>query len=380
MTEASDREVIWAHSGDSHFLEPKDLWRQILPPSQADRMPRSERVGDDEIIQVDGQSFRRRMPKIFTKKGADGLTISELSFRPPGSRDANARLGDLDQEGVWGEVVYASLGLWSSMIKDPELVREASRAENEWIASEIQGADPNRLVPAAQLSLLSVEDAVTELEHARAVGLHAANLPTGVPARVDDYHRDTWDPLWSAAEETGMVLCFHIGTDGNDQASAYSGPGGAVMNYVETTFSGQRVALKLVTSGALDRHPRLKVLISEGGASWVPFLGDRMNEGYRQHGMFVRPKLSRSPKEILYDQIYTSFQHDASAIGAMTSECYQNLMWSSDYPHLEGTFGHTQETLHELFDPVDEAIRYRITQGAFLDLFPHVGPVPASVS
>lgn len=28
-------EKIWAHSGDSHFLEPDDLWKQILPPDQA---------------------------------------------------------------------------------------------------------------------------------------------------------------------------------------------------------------------------------------------------------------------------------------------------------------------------------------------------------
>ena len=65
-----------------------------------------------------------------------------------------------------------------------------------------------------------------------------------------------------------------------------------------------------VASGALDRHGELRVLVSEGGASWVPFLGDRMNESYRQHSMMVEPKLSRSPKEILYSQVYASFQHD----------------------------------------------------------------------
>ena len=31
---------------------------------------------------------------------------------------------------------------------------------------------------------------------------------------------------------------------------------------------------------------------------------------------------------------------------------YRNVMWGSDYPHIEGTFGHTQKTLHELFDEV----------------------------
>ena len=31
-----------------------------------------------------------------------------------------------------------------------------------------------------------------------------------------------------------------------------------------------------------------------------------MNEAYRQHGMFVRPQLSRLPKEYLYGQVYAT--------------------------------------------------------------------------
>ena len=66
----------------------------------------------------------------------------------PGARDIRARIQDLDREGIWGEVIYPSLGLWNPLITDPELVRIASRAENEWIASEIQGVAPDRLVVA----------------------------------------------------------------------------------------------------------------------------------------------------------------------------------------------------------------------------------------
>ena len=376
--EAKDMGKIWANSGDSHILEPDDLWFQIMPASLAERMPRSEKVSEDEeIVHIDGQSFRRKLPKILTKKGADGLTIAELSSRPPGSRDVRARLEDLDEEGVWAEVTYPSLGLWQNMIKDPVLVREATRAENEWIVSEIQGAAPDRLVPLGQLSLLSVEDAVAEVAHCAELGLHAVYLPTGVPQGVDDYNQGSWEPLWAAAEEAGMVIGFHIGTDGGDQGAVYRGPGGAVLNYVETTYSGQKAATKLVMSGALDRHPNLKILISEGGATWVPFLGDRMNEGYRQHAMFVRPPLSTLPKEILYRQVYASFQHDESAPAALTAMGYRNVMWGSDYPHLEGTYGHTQKTLHELFDAVPQEASERIRVGAFKELFPHVSDPPA---
>ena len=370
---------IWANSGDSHFLEPGDLWARVLPPRQAERMPRSERVSDDEeVVHVDGQSFRRRLPKIMTRKGSGGQTIADLSFRPAGSRDVRARLGDLDQEGIWAEVIYPSLGLWQGLIRDRALVRDATRAENEWIRAEIQEVAPDRLVPTGQLPLLAVEDAVAELAHCADIGLHAVFLPTGVPPGLDDYHRDTWEPVWAAAEEAGLVIAFHIGSDGGDNAAVYRGPGGAVLNYVETTYGGQRVATKLVASGALDRHPDLRILISEGGATWVPFLGDRMNEGYRQHGMFARPVLSRLPKDILYHQVYATFQHDGSATAALTAMGYRNVMWGSDYPHLEGTFGHTQKTLHELFDGVDDDARARITQGAFRELFPHVAPVPVA--
>ena len=60
----------------------------------------------------------------------------------------------------------------------------------------------------------------------------------------------------------------------------------------------------------------------------------------------------------------------------MTAMAWRNVCWGSDYPHIEGTFGHTQKTLHELLDDQPADVRYRITQGAFLELFPHVGPPP----
>ena len=202
------------------------------------------------------------------------------------------------------------------------------------------------------MPLLDVDDAVDEVVHAAEIGLKIISLPTGNPPGTRNWNDDMWEPLWAACDEAGMVIGFHIGTDSGDQSAIYRGPGGAILNYVETTYGGQKVANMMVSGGALDRHPEMKVLVSEGGATWVPFLGDRMNEAYRQHGMFVRPQLSRLPKEILYRQVYASFQHDETAPAAMWAMGFQNVLFGSDYPHLEGTYGHTQKTLHELFDDV----------------------------
>jgi predicted TIM-barrel fold metal-dependent hydrolase len=370
-------EKMWVNSGDSHFLEPDDLWQTNLPPRLAELVPHAEKDPDGlwETVHVDGQSFRRRLPNITAQ---EFLAASE---KAPGSRNLDVRLDDLNQEGIWAEVVFPSLGMWASSFRTPEVLREALRVSNDWAASELMGRS-TRYVPTAQVSTLSIEDAVGELQRVAGLGFKAVFLPVSPHPQQMDYNQPEWEPFWTTAEEAGVVIAFHIGTEpvdmstGGAQGLTYRGPGGAVMNYTETTFGGQRAVMKMVASGALDRHENLKVMVSEGGATWVPFLADRMEEGYRQHAVAVRPKLNRTPKEIIYSQVYASFQHDESAVGAVTAMGYNNVMWGSDYPHLEGTYGHTQETLHHLFDGVADQVRYRITIGSFHELFPGAGIPP----
>ena len=50
----------------------------------------------------------------------------------------------------------------------------------------------------------------------------------------------------------------------------------------------------------------------------------------------------------------------------------------SDYPHLDGTPGHTHETLQGLFDGIDEELSQRIRFGAFEDLFPSAPKLSAN--
>lgn len=374
-------EKIWANSGDSHFLEPDTLWRDNLPARLAELVPRAEKDADGEweTVHIDGMSFRRKLPTSAAKQ------FEALSTRAPGSGDVDLRMIDLDQEGIWGELVFPSLGMWSSSFRTPEVLREALRVSNDWAWETIDKPQP-RLVATAQVSTLDIGDAVTELERCAALGYRAVFMPVTPHPLQKDYNRDEWEPFWAAAEAANIVIAFHIGTDpidlskGGSMGVIYRGPGGALLNYTETTFGGQRAIMKLVACGALDRHPDLKVLVSEGGATWVPFIADRIEEGYRQHSMAVRPKLNRSPREIIYSQVYASFQHDSSAVAAATSMGYHNVMWGSDYPHMEGTYGHTQETLHHLFDDVDPVIKQRITVGAFSELFPDVPALPNALT
>ena len=344
---------IWANSGDSHVLEPDDLWLQALPPRLAQRAPRSERGDKYEVLYIDGERVDRQLNDFMD------------AIRPPGARDLGIRLKDLDQEGVWGQLAFPSMGFWTVKITDRELARETVRAWNDWAHAEILRKN-KRVIPTACVPMVDVGDAAAELERAAGLGFQAVFLPTQTRPG-EEYALDRWEPLWSAADRAGMVLGFHIGTGGD--TVVFRGPGGAIVNYMETTYPGMRVVSHLVAGGALDRHPDLRILIAEGGAAWVPAIGDRMDEAYRQHGMFVRPKLSRLPSEIIHQQVYASFQHDKSAVQIVAATGYRNVLWGDDYPHLEGTYGHTQETLRGLFAGASDEVRERITRGTFDELF-----------
>jgi len=365
---------IWANSGDSHYMEPADLYSNGLPKELAERMPRSVKAedGSSETIYVDGKSFTRDMPKISTVVGKGGKTLTQ-ALEAPGSKDIDIRQADLDQEGIWAELIYPSVGLWNAMITDPVLAREAVKVANDW-AVEVQSKSVRHVMPA-QISPLDVQDAVDEVLRMAGKGIKAINLPCSTPKDIPDFNRPYWNPLWDVMHETEMVIAVHTGAGGEDPV-AFHGPGAGTVNYLWASYSGMTMAALMAASGILDTRPGLKLIISEAGATWVPFVGDRLNEAYRQHSDFIRDNLTRTPKEILYDQVYASFQHDETAVQALTAMGYNNVMWGSDYPHIEGTFGHTQKTLHELFDDEPESVRYRITQGAFLECFPHVGTPP----
>lgn len=183
-------EKIWANSGDSHFLEPEDLWRTQLPARLAELVPRAVKDPDGlwETVHIDGMSFRRRLPNPKQQK------FFEASSRAPGSANVELRMTDLDQEGIWGEVVFPSLGLWGSSFRTPEVLREALRVSNDWAWEEIEKKSP-RLVTTAQVSTLDIGDAVAELERCAEIGYRAGVSYRGPGGAAEADPQPAGDPL-----------------------------------------------------------------------------------------------------------------------------------------------------------------------------------------
>jgi len=238
----SDTPKLWANSGDSHYMEPPDLY-QKLPEHLRERMPQTVRHEDHgvEVITVDGQSFERPIPKPRTaeqlmatmaRPAEDDLDEVEGQARARGAFDPELRLKDLDKEGIWGEAIYPSLGTWTFNIRTPEIVREGCRISNDFFI-EFQRKSP-RYVVAASIPLLDVNDTVAEIKRAAALGFKLGFFPVRPPQVMPQWQDQEWDPVWEAMEQNGLVVGFHIGTEPVDPTGRigiyYRGRGGAVLN------------------------------------------------------------------------------------------------------------------------------------------------------
>jgi hypothetical protein len=112
--------------GDSHFIEPLDLFERYIDPAYRDR---TVRVGVDSSGRVTGlivDNRPMRMADLDELMSAcagygekeEGRSISDFDLYRIASQkwqDMNLRIGYLDEEGFAAQVLYPTMGLlWES--------------------------------------------------------------------------------------------------------------------------------------------------------------------------------------------------------------------------------------------------------------------------
>ncbi len=107
--------------------------------------------------------------------------------------------------------------------------------------------------------------------------------------------------------------------------------------------------------GVFDRHPGVKVVFAEGGIAWVaPFLQDA-ELLYDTYSQVIEP-IAQRPSAYWHANCYATFQTDLLGITRLLDIIgADRVMWGADYPHTEGTFGYTAESLAQVVDNVSEA-------------------------
>src|SRR5438445_165917 len=144
-------------------------------------------------------------------------------------------------------------------ISDHALLTAVYHAYNQYIA-EFNRTEPGRYYGLGCLPNHDAKLAADELRHCATLGLHGAVfVPWGSAMPV--WH-EMWEPVWSAAEETGLVVSFHV-FEGGGATVGYEVKGvrhPAVIGAWTTVAPMQmdEVCVSVILSGVCERHPRLR--------------------------------------------------------------------------------------------------------------------------
>jgi predicted TIM-barrel fold metal-dependent hydrolase len=287
--------------------------------------------------------------------------------------DDGRRVAEQEADGVVGEVVFPNTVppffptgqvVAPAPKSDGDFPRRLAglHAHNRWLVDFVK-AQPARRAGLGQIFLNDVDQAVRDVRWMKANGLAGVLVPGVSPDTpwIEPLYSPVYDPLWAVCEELGMPATTHSGGSGLPSYGRHAFTN--ALFAMETGFFANRTLWHLILSGVFDRFPNLKLVMTEQGSSWVPgvlqrmdALWERMNGG--RIGELDVPDgavTKRSASEYFRDNVWlgASFPSPADA------ECFaeigiDKIMWGSDYPHEEGTYPRTRESLRAAFSGWDE--------------------------
>jgi predicted TIM-barrel fold metal-dependent hydrolase len=353
-------------SSDSHVFEPPDLWQTRIDRAFRDRAPRIERIDGGDYIVVEKDQVLSGIGLI-SNAGARFAAPETISAEgrfedvPLGGHDPEQHLKDMTLDGVAGEVLYPSQGLFYFKVADPALMSAIFRAYNGWLA-EFCRSDPARLKGIAMINLDDVADAIGELERAARLGLAGAMI-TEYPLEERRYDQPEYDKFWAAAEALGLPLSLHTATR---RQGRIRGAGDRTLRDASSratkAFYPALSLCDMIFSGVFERHPGLTLAIVEFELAWAPHLLATMDYTYRERTgeAIYRFRNDMRPSDFFHRNVVLSFQEDAIGIRLRDVIGTDTLMWGSDYPHSESTFPRSRQILAEILAGVPEPDQAKI--------------------
>ena len=358
---------------DGHTMEADDLWVERMDHKRwGDWIPRKvtedgvyESIFVGGVVRSGGRELRDALAKAVGKTPKELYDLLE-SIRVPGGYDPNARLADMDRDGIDAAVLYPSLAMFFGPVDeipalhDAQFVAACQRAYNEWVA-EYCSADSKRLFGVAAVPLQAPELAVAEAEYAvNELGLKAVFIRPSAYLFANDgtelpLNHSAYDPFWAACQDLDVPVAVHPGVhvdtpgacrkfglvavtenimlsnSARDELHGGSALGQGVGNTVDMIVSIGR----LLMGGVCERFPRLRFLFLESGGGWIPTQLQRMDEQVKAFPLEKR-WLSMLPSEYFSRQCYAGFEPEEWNIAACADFLgADRILWASDYPHPE---------------------------------------------
>jgi predicted TIM-barrel fold metal-dependent hydrolase len=379
---------------DDHLIEPPDMFDGRMPAKFADQAPKlmKDATGKDqwvfqgESIGVPGLAAVASWPK-----DEWNFNPTDLSEMRPGCYDLDARVADMDANGVLAGLNFPTFagfaGSHLAKMPDQELTAAAMSAYNDWHIDEVAGSHPGRFMPLAILPVLDVERSVAEIYRVAKKGCVAVSMPEapygiGLPSFASGY----FDPIFAALLDTGIIPCMHIG----GAFGLVKRPAEAIADDI-ILLAPQVMAVTttdLILGGLLQRFPDIKFALSEGGIGWVSFFLDRLDRHVTNQSWTHLDKLPKgmTPTEAWKEHFLACFITDPTALRVRDRIGVETLAWECDYPHSDSTWPFSPECLKDELDGAGcsddeiEAITWKNVARFFnYDPFTHVKREDATV-
>ncbi|HEV7789288.1 MAG TPA: amidohydrolase family protein [Pseudonocardia sp.] len=367
-------------SVDDHLVEPPHVWQDRLPARYLADGPKIV----EEEVEGGGPPAHvwyyegRRYPQIGLNAVA-GKRPEEFGTEPlrysdmlPGCYDPEARVIDMDLDGVQAAICYPSFPGFAGKVflqgNDRELGLLCVRAFNDFMIDEWCAAAPERFIPVVMLPLWDVPACVAELHRTVAKGAKAITFSENpVPLGLPSFHTDHWDPLFAAAEEAGIPLCMHFGTSGQAPTTAPDAPFAVTI----TLFgcNSMFAAADLMFSPVFHRHPGLKVALAEGGVGWVPYLLERADYVWDRHRYYQNVNQDMKPSDIFRRNIWGCFIDDVHGLRSRDVIGVDRITWECDYPHSDSNWPNSRKRAVEVFAEVPDDEVHRIVEWNSRELF-----------
>ena len=374
-------------SVDDHLVEPPDMFEGRVPAKYADAAPRvmTEDGGATEYWLYDGQQHYKVGLNAVVGKPLHQRTFDPARFDEMrrGAYDIHARVHDMDLNGVYASLCFpSSLAGFAGQryqlgVSDPELARAVVRAANDWQLDVWAGTYPGRIIPLQLPWLLDPEEGASEIRANAARSFHAVTFPE-LPERLGlpSLHTGHWDPLMEACEDTGTVVCLHVGSSSSSPSTAPDAP----PDTIGVLFFGYAMfaAVDWLYSRIPVRFPDLRICLSEGGIGWVAGLLDRLEHVRKYDAMYgTWNDVELSPADTFRRNFWVCAIDDPSAFLQRDVIGIENILVESDYPHADSTWPHTQERLAAQLAGLSDREAAKVTWQNAADLFRH--PVPVEV-
>jgi aminocarboxymuconate-semialdehyde decarboxylase len=238
--------------------------------------------------------------------------------------DLDQQLEYMDSLGHRIDVV-CSIGPLSVTFSDMpvEEGRDTAIMWNEEMAGA-QKKYPGRVWASAAVPLQDTRTAIEVVDDAvNRLGLMGVNLPgsVGDDPRID---AERLEPFFAHCEKLGLPVFLHP-TDVifQDMLQGYNG---ALHLSLGRVIEVSVAAMRLILSGVMERHPKLKIVMSHTGGS-LPYQAGRMDKNTKA------AKLPR-PTQDYIKRMFTDTvsPHSAGMKFAMDYYGIDNVMYGTDYP------------------------------------------------